>query len=268
MKGTFVMPQPLSRIVSGAKISLHADALADKPDMAILVTEIFAIWAYIEYQLSLLLVQILGATETPALAMHSVLTSQQLQAKALQAAAKAALSAHDYQIFSAVTSVVESVQTPRNHLAHWVWGRCEQRPDLLVLIDPKMYKANEIGFRRFAAKEFKVATNLVEAETQAKEAREEAKEELFDLDHVLTYSKDDLERAKRDMTEARDILLGFGSYLNPDFIKKLLTNRVTGKLMDKISAGDIRAQFLASLNEFRLFKEAMGRIHGRDEDNL
>jgi hypothetical protein len=144
INGTFVMPQPLSRIVSDAKISLRVDALADKPDMAILVTEIFAVWAYIEYQLSLLLVQILGATETPALAMHSVLTSQQLQAKALEAAAKAALSAHDYQIFSAVTSVVESVQTPRNHLAHWVWGRCEQRPDLLVLIDPKMYKANEM----------------------------------------------------------------------------------------------------------------------------
>jgi hypothetical protein len=149
------MPQPLSRVVSDAKISLRVDALADKPDMAILVTEIFAVWAYIEYQLSLLLVQTLGATETPALAMRSVLTSQQLQAKALEAAAKAALSTPDCQIFSAVTSVVESVQTPGNHLAHWVWGRCEQRPDLLILIDPKMYKANEIGFRRVFSKELK-----------------------------------------------------------------------------------------------------------------
>jgi hypothetical protein len=85
---------------------------------------------------------------------------------------------------------------------------------------------------------------------------------LFDLDHVLTYSKDDLERAKRDLTEARDILFGFGAYLNLDFMKKLLTNRVTGKAMDKISAGDIRAQFLAWLNEFRLFQEAMDRIAG------
>jgi hypothetical protein len=49
------MPQPFSRIVRDAKISL-VDTLTDKPDMAVLVTDIFAIWAHIEYQLSLLLV--------------------------------------------------------------------------------------------------------------------------------------------------------------------------------------------------------------------
>jgi hypothetical protein len=70
------VPNPFSRIVSGAKISLRADALADKPDMAVLVSQIFAVWADIEFHLSLLLVQMLGADEHPAVAMYSTITSQ------------------------------------------------------------------------------------------------------------------------------------------------------------------------------------------------
>jgi hypothetical protein len=52
------MPQPFSRIIPDAHIALKSDALADKPDMAILVSEIFAAWAQIEHDLSLLLVRI------------------------------------------------------------------------------------------------------------------------------------------------------------------------------------------------------------------
>jgi hypothetical protein len=154
--------------------------------------------------------------------------------------------------------IIDSVQTPRNHLAHWVWGRCQQRPDLLALVDPKMFKANEIYFRRFVAKGFEVPADLAEAEAQAKK-------EFLDLDHVLAYSKDDLQRAKRDLLEAREILLAFGVFLNPQYLKTLFTNRITGKFMDKLNVADIRAQFLTRLNEFRLFQEAIDRVRERGE---
>jgi hypothetical protein len=233
--------------------------------MATLVTEIFAIWARIEYQLSLLLVQVLGATEGPALAMHSVLTSQQLQVLALDAAARAALSLEDYQIFDAVMSITKGVQTPRNHLAHWVWGKCAQRPDLLALVDPRMYKESDVYFRRLAAKEYKVPADLAEAEARAAEARAQADREFFDLDRVLAYSKSDLERAKRDLQETDTILFVFGVFLNPQYLKTLLTNRITGKAMDKVSIADLRAQSLTKLNEFRLFQEAIARVRGKEK---
>jgi len=250
------MPQPVSRIVRDAKISLRADALADKPEMAILVTEIFAVWAEIEYQLSLLLVQVLGATESPAIAMHSILTSQQLQAKALDAAAKAALSAEQYEIFDAVTSVIESVQTPRNHLAHWLWGICAQRPDLLALADPKMYKANEISVRRFLEKDFEVSDAYF---TDAK-----ALKNVIDPEHVFAYSKADLERAKRDLLEARAIIVGLGIFLNPAFLKSLLSkNRRTGKAFEKVDPAEMQTTALALLNKYQLFQEALAEVRKR-----
>ena len=126
------MPQPLSRIASGANISLNQHTLKDKPEMAILVTEIFANWAQIEHGLSLLLVRVLGAVEGPAIAMYSVLTAQHLQNKALEAAAKSALQPEHYQVFLAVISAIESAQSARNRLAHWMWGSCKERPDLLI----------------------------------------------------------------------------------------------------------------------------------------
>jgi hypothetical protein len=75
--------------------------------------------------------------------MYSVLTAQRLQLKALDAAAKASLSSTDYEIFCAALSVADSTQTPRNQLAHWAWGGCRQKPDLLIVVDPKMLEARD-----------------------------------------------------------------------------------------------------------------------------
>jgi hypothetical protein len=110
------MPQPIARIVKSPHIVLAADALDDKPDLAILVTKIFATWARIEQELKFLLVRVLGADAAPAIAMFQTLTAQHLQLGALDAAAKAALSLEDFQIFGAAVSTAECAQTPRNHL--------------------------------------------------------------------------------------------------------------------------------------------------------
>ena len=60
--------------------------------MAVLVSKIFAQWAMVEFQLSLLLMRVLGADAAPALSMHEALTAQHLQVRALHAAAEAALA--------------------------------------------------------------------------------------------------------------------------------------------------------------------------------
>jgi hypothetical protein len=146
--------------------------LENKPDLAILVCEIFAVWARIEHQLSFLLVRVLGANAAPALAMHATLTAQHLQLGALQAAASAALTTDDLEVFKACVSVAESVQTPRNHLAHWIWAGCRQ---LLVLADPKMLHNRD--FR--VAKLIQTAPTPVEAD-----AMEVAAANRFDLSEI------------------------------------------------------------------------------------
>src|SRR5947208_3209825 len=102
------MPHPFSRIVPDAHIYLDTDILTDKPDMALLVTKIFAVWASIEQDLSFLLVRVLGADAAPAIAMHATLTAQHLQNSALQAAARAALPKDKFEVFQAVMSITES----------------------------------------------------------------------------------------------------------------------------------------------------------------
>jgi hypothetical protein len=248
------VPNPFSRIVSGAKISLRADALADKPDMAVLVSQIFAVWADIEFHLSLLLVQMLGADEHPAVAMYSTITSQYMQSRAVDAAARAALSGDDYQIFLAMVSVVESVRTPRNQLAHWLWGVCEQRPDLLAVADPKMIKTTHLRARRVALKDFRIKGD-------------EAQPYAFDLDHVVGYSTADLERAKSDLEQARAIVIGVGHYFDPGFLKKLLSsNRKTGAAFQSMGLDEMRSEFLKVLQKMRPFSEALERTRagGRD----
>jgi hypothetical protein len=69
----------------------------------VLVNGIFARWAWIEYSLSVLLLNILGAEAKPALAMFSVLNGQRLQMSAVKAAAKAALPFDQFEIFAAAT---------------------------------------------------------------------------------------------------------------------------------------------------------------------
>jgi hypothetical protein len=90
------MPNPFSRIVPGAEIYPDWTILDNKPEMALLVTKIFAVWASIERELNFLLVRVLGlgpsSRPQAALAMFKVLTAQHLQMKVLDAAARAQLS--------------------------------------------------------------------------------------------------------------------------------------------------------------------------------
>jgi hypothetical protein len=134
------MPQPLNRVIPDGSFEPDSKVLDDKPEMAKLVAGIFSRWASIEQRLSLLLVRILGADAKPAIAMFSTLTAQHLQMGALEAAAEAALSPDEFDAFLSTLSVTNSVQTPRNHLAHWVWGKCDKLPDALLLGDPKGMK--------------------------------------------------------------------------------------------------------------------------------
>ena len=134
------MPNPINRIISDPHVALDTNALSDKPEMAIAVARIISSWGSIERELSSVLVRLLGANASSAHAIFSILQTQALQTKALEAAAKSVLDKDGFDAFNAVMAVVDSVKKTRNRLAHWCWGTCRQRPEYLILADPKMLK--------------------------------------------------------------------------------------------------------------------------------
>jgi hypothetical protein len=238
------MPHPFSRIIPDAEIYIDPAILDNKPDMAALVVKIFATWASIERELNFLLVRVLGLSPSSkpqaALAMFEVLTAQHLQLKVLDAAARAELSkAHQmgsiastfmdsYDVFSAVLKVAGSAQTPRNRLAHWVWGGCRQRQDLLALIDPEKLWGNDY-------RELDFFTNL------PMDTPPGWSPDWIDPDYALAYSISDLDRSLRDLDEAHSCLRILASYLSYE-------------------GTDEQREIFEKLNEQRSFRSALNQI--------
>jgi hypothetical protein len=247
------MPQPFSKVVPDAYVYIDSGILKDKPDMAFLVTKIFAIWAQIEHELSFLLVRVLGADAAPAIAMHATLTAQHLQNSALQAAAKAALAPDQFDVFQAALSTAESAATPRNHLAHWIWGGCKQRTDLLALFDPKMVKERDFRVEKFYSKN---------PSRTPEDLMKNIELYYFDTSNVLAYSKSDLERALRDLVEAFETLILLGIYLNPNSTASLVQFTAL-----ETSPRELTTELLRKLNGLRLFREALSRIHASRNNN-
>jgi hypothetical protein len=245
------MPNPFNRVIPDAHIYLDTSILDNKPAMASLVVKIFAVWANIERELSFLLVRLLGADAKPALAMFETLTAQHLQLGALDAAAQADLPSEAYDIFLAVTSAADTAQTPRNHLAHWAWGGCHQKPELLALVDPKKLKESNLRHAHIELAIFK--GRLLEIDGYFPE--------WIDPKDALAYSENDLARALRDLNEANDSLALLASYLATIPLD-----------WGKDGALEIRRcerdELLGQLNERRLFREALARKRANQKSTL
>jgi hypothetical protein len=231
------MPQPLNRVVRNATFRHNPFVLDTKPIMAQLVARIFAHWGLIEYRLSLLLVRVLGADATPSLAMFSTLIAQHLQLRALEAAAQAALSTEEFRVFKAALAVAERVQTPRNELAHGIWGGCHELPDALLVADPKASKEQDKEFTLLLERSDKEGLDIAEA----------VKLNSYDPSKVNVYNEADLQRAERDLSGASDIV-----FLTVIYLDGMFRGRRRGPARSRMS----RDQVFHQLYGQRLFREA------------
>lgn len=244
------MPQPLSRVSRNASFRHNPAVLDDKPELARHVSRIFAHWGLIEYRLSLLLVRVLGADAAPAIAMFSTLTAQHLQLGALEAAAKAALTEHEFEVFSAMMRVTDMVAITRHQLAHWIWGSCNELPDALLLADPRTAKERDREFLLVLERYDKDGINVLEA----------ARLNSYDPDRVNVYRLGDLKRADRDLTGASDI-----AFLTVIYLDGLFRGR---RNHPKIFAHLQREQLFQQLYGKRLFREAWDQIQkGRGQNS-
>jgi hypothetical protein len=236
------MPQKLSNVCTEATVSFHFGHSTNKPELAELTAGIFARWAWIEHQLSLLLLFVLGAEAKPALAMFSVLTTQRLRGNATSAAAKAALPRKKFEIFRAVMGVIERVANDRHRLAHWLWATSPELPHALLLADPDHMKTKEMqrAEKRWSTK-----------------PDDPTKLFLPDPSEILVYTKKDLERVKRDMGEASVALVWLRYFLSP-----LLDFETGRKLRARGEKGPLgtSSEALDELMKLRLFREELDRL--------
>ena len=237
------MPQPLNRVIRNGEFRPNDSVLNDNPELAKLVASIFALWASIEHSLSLLLTSVLGADAEPAIAIFATLRGERPQLDALEAAAKAALSPNEFDVFRAAISMTDSVRRARNHLAHWIWGTCKQLPDALLLAEPKAQKDRErelnLAFERAGGPDVKEIINL----------------ERYNSATVLVYRRGDLERAKRDLEDAERITALLTVYLDRKIRRDAKETDFEGQRVAGLREGMLRL-FL----DKRLFREALDRI--------
>ena len=242
------MPQPLSTFSKVHSITFDTNALNNRPKMAILVASIFAASASVDHELSLLLVRVLGAEAAPALAIFSVLESQNLQRKALAAAASAHFekSPSEFEIFSAVISAAECAQADRHRLAHGVWAKSEQLPDALLVVDPKALKDNTTAMKELRRGPGPKADNAL-------------KRVITLFDDIFVYKIADLERARRDLKEAEGVMSQYNVYLDPP-----ATEEHAAKYGLTVGTS---AEALRLLSTLRLFREALDRVRDKAAKN-
>jgi len=239
------MPQPLNRVVPNGTISLTPDALVDKPEMAVVVTRIFATWVEIEQQLAVILYRIMGGDHAATLAIYGILETQTLRKVALEAVAKATLPPEDYPVFLAMLAAAERVATPRNQLAHWPWGICPERPnDILLLAEPEFLEQREIKRAALWSAE--------NSDGEKPDLRDFIDLQHINPAHIQTYTLPDLRRSLRDIQEAHEIIR-LASYL-------LDSNSILQIERGSDVAQKIRAELLQKLNSKRLFREAANQI--------
>ena len=167
-----------------------------------------------------------------------------MQLRALRAAAEAALAPHELRVFKAALSVAESVQTPRNHLAHWTWGTCVELPNALLLAEPKAQKERDR----------EIATALERSETGKLNFAQMITLLTYDTSTIQVYKGDDLTRAANDLAEAAYISFLLCVYLDGIFRGRRSITDTAG------SIPSLREQVFEQLSAQRLFREALDRF--------
>jgi hypothetical protein len=210
--------------------------------LAVIVANILARWSTIEHHVSLLLLHVLGAEAKPALAMFSVLTTDRLQTSALMAAAKAKLTEDEFAVFKAALGALDCIKNDRHRLAHWLWGTCPELPDHLLLVNPEHLRQRDIRREEFKAT---VTNHLLLEPDRMKEFYG------YDLSEIQAYSKEDLERVKRDFSECTGMMVMLQVYLKPYL-------QDDDPIAGRIPMGT-RAEALDALLRQRLFRESLDR---------
>lgn len=132
------MPQPIKLKHFGLPIG--PAALAARPDLALHIAYIAAIWSKIELILAATLGVMLGASYKPSMTMYFALRSA--REDALDAVAMSELSGENLARFKAIKKELKARAKQRNTVIHALWTCSPKYPDALL-----MHEIDEFTFR-------------------------------------------------------------------------------------------------------------------------
>jgi hypothetical protein len=263
------MPQRLISVCPEASITFSPDALADKPDLAILVSSIVSNWAHTEHELSMLMVLLVGPEEGPSLAVYDALEAASAKERAVTAAAKYVLVDEQFEIFSAVINDTNSIIKTRNKLVHWLIGSCPELPNAMLLGKPAMMRAMKTGLQKRHPKPLvgKIKPGYMPQPFIEEEWEAVKKAYEFDKSEILVFTKADLERAKRDAQEVNKMLFELSLFLRPmmdDWAAQMLSrgNSPNAPPQTGTSAGA-----LLRLSKIPRFQAALQRVRRQNKNN-
>ena len=199
--------------------------------------------------------RMLGSKGEIALAMFSALDAASARQAALNAAAKSAYQANEegYQVYAAVTGAAFSTGKKRHKVAHWLWGRCANMPDALLLADPDAVRSVDKAYIAVQDNPFDQPGISTDAELKAYFSK-------FQWNHsrIYVYTKEDLQRDLGDLEQISTIMFWYRMYLRPMWTDaraaelKALGHEHT----DRGTA----AEALRQLSGLRLYQEAVDRL--------
>ena len=131
------MPKSLFQIApSEVPIFVPRD-FAKRPELAVMVSETIATWAYAENSLGKSLAAMergKSAVEMKKYAKAHVFSNKKV---ILEKAARAQLTGLYLSTFLGTVDVISRFAKRRNAFAHGIWGTVEALPDAMLLVDPK-----------------------------------------------------------------------------------------------------------------------------------
>jgi hypothetical protein len=127
------MPQPIK---NGLPPLYSPEAIDSRPELAVHIAKISAMWSEIETLVGLLLSHILGAHAEVGVAMYLALSGAASQRAALEGAATAQLKEPELIDVLALIEKISKRQKERNNIVHGMWGIHPDYPNDLILSDP------------------------------------------------------------------------------------------------------------------------------------
>lgn len=82
-------------------------------------------------------VNLAGGNDTDAATVYLALETQSAKTAAVSALARKKLHPSVQQLLSGILKVAKSAQKEKDKLAHWVWGTVSNRPNDILMADPR-----------------------------------------------------------------------------------------------------------------------------------
>ncbi len=101
--------------------------------------------AYLEHELTDLLITMTGPHSPVAIAMHGELSSTVAQIAAMRGAAKALLEERELELFEIVIGIAQDAIKERNTVAHALWVHDDEWPDAMILLGSEEYFGRQIS---------------------------------------------------------------------------------------------------------------------------